>query len=462
MRPLLKVLLWIAAALALVVIVVPATLFAVNAFDEELSMEAKALAAPPQALPAGDDNAYVLLLGLDAPAGEDQRGWGLKVLASLRAQEASIAGGAKASPVLKSAPLIEAKVARWCNPAAQSCLAAVPADAIALLKGQALALERYRTMQAQPRYVELYVPDRVESAYPSFGPLLGGQAVSLLAMAVAAHAGNIRAALDGVEREMAFHRRMAAGSRSLPGKMVANTLLARDVLFLSDLMREKRDVLAPHLDRIATLMRPLSAEEGSLAAAHRSDTAALVRYMLSVDRAQIARDAGASAWWTNLAAIGYQRNATANHLARQLAGKIAVDEAPASSYRKMLAAEIARAKKAVEPGIFRMLVNPTGRILVDVAAPVQSGFTGRMHDLRALFALVSLQGALLAAGAHTPEAVAGALGSDAYAAYRNPYTGEAMSHDAQSRTLYFAPASRATWVTELQKRWSGRVAIRID
>lgn len=462
MRKLLKALAWIAGIAAAVAVAIPLAIIAVNAFDEELSAEAKALTAPPQALPAGDDSAYVLFLGLDAPAGEDQRGWGLKVLASLRAQDASAAGSEKAPPVLKSAPLVEGKVARWCNPAAHSCMAAVPADSIALLKEHALALERYRTMQAQPSYVELYVPDRLESAYPSYAPLIGGQAVSLLAMAVAANAGNIRAALDGLEREMAFHRRMADGSRTLLGKMVANSLLARDLLFLSDLMHEKRDALGPHLDRIAILLRPLSAAERSLATAYRADSASFARYMLTIDRERIARDAGSSAWWRNFAAVGYQRNATANLVAEQLQEILAVDEAPASRYEQAAATYRARLSQAEQASGLKTFVNPTGRILVNVAAPDRSDYTGRMHDLHALFALVGLQRALYAEGRLTPEAVVDALADPAYVAYGNPYTGKPMAYDAQSGTLSFAPASGAAWAAELRKRRNGRAAVALN
>lgn len=461
MRRPLKALAWVAAIAVFAAIAVPLAVVAVNAWDEELSAQAKALAAPPQALPAAGDNAYVLFLGLDAPAAADQREWGLKVLESLRARDASPAGSDKAAAP-RSEPLIDAKVAGWCNPAARSCMAAVPTDAVDLLQKHALALERYRTMQAQPRYLELYVPDRPESAHPSYAQLMAGQAVSLLAAAVAARAGNLRAALDGLEREIAFHRRMAAGSRTLLGKMVANGLLARDLLFLSDLMREQRDALMSHYDRIAILLRPLSAAERSLAAAHRADSALLVRYLLTIDRESIARDAGSSAWWRSFAAVGYQRNATANLVAQQLQEILAVDAASADRYGQAAAAYRDRLSQAGQAAGLRGFVNPTGRILVQAGAPDRSDYTARMHDLSALFVLIGLQRALYAAGKLAPEAVAGVLTDPAFAAFRNPYTGEPMAYDAQSSTLSFVPAGGAAWAMELRKRWNGRAAVALN
>jgi len=76
--------------LALWLIVFAAVTFvgalAYNAFDEELSAEAKALLAAPPMGAIDDQNGYIAFLGMAAPKERDQMEWGRKAAAAFTAQ----------------------------------------------------------------------------------------------------------------------------------------------------------------------------------------------------------------------------------------------------------------------------------------------------------------------------------------------------------------------------------------
>ena len=459
----LRILKWIAAVILIPPALVILAVGIINYFDEDPSAEVKALSAPQAVAAVSENNGYIEFLGFDAPPGENQRAWGVKVLERLRAQDRP---GAKAGVPLGGTPIVAAKDVDWCNPTLRSCLGPVAAAAFELLQKHSLALERYRAMRDKPEFVELYLPVQLESAIPAYMVLTSAQRLSLLGIAAKVDAGELEAALGELEKDFAFHRRVAAGARTIIGKMVANRLLANDVLFLSDLLRAQREPLEPFRGRIAALVKPLTPDELKMSEALRSEYAVMIRVMLKLGReltflGSSREAAGGWSWWDPLAKLGYRPNATANSLGQRYRRERAVIEGPATGYERGMAEVKARTLEDYEIGISDFFVNPVGKLLRNVSEADFLPYAARMHDLNGLFALVALQHALYASGSNTPESISSALAGKELAAYANPYTGKPMEFDPKTNTVFFLPKGIASWTKDLKKRWQDRVAVAL-
>lgn len=455
-----------------VALVAVGAVLGVNAIDEDLSAQAKALLVIPQPSAASERNGYVDLLGLGAPEGETPYAAGLKVLDALRAQDQP---GFKATPQWESAFKLGALQIHKdkeleglrCRPAQGSCLeyAAGKPELAKLIARHDALLGRYRAMREKPEYAELYYPTRWDSVGPAGIPSLL-QRLVVLSIAAKANAGDLEGAVRELELENAFHRKVAAGSARIGHKMGAVSSLQLDALVVSDLVRTKAGAIAPFLPRLEGLVRPLSAAEADMTNVLRMDAAVWASWLQKSDAvAPLLTDLDRR-WWHTLVPLFYRPGETVNLYAAQSALRRKVADLPAPRYFKAVD-ESMRAALALAPhGPANYLVNPIGRGALDVFA--EGGafnvipYIARVHDTQGLYALVALQLQLRGTGAATPEAIAAALGGPLGAARPDPYTGKPMTYDPETSSLGFESQNKSGLVAqELKKRFSGRVAIAL-
>src|SRR5262245_56927642 len=233
-----KALAWISGLAALAV----AALFAVNATDETLSDLSRKAMAVPAAPATTPDNGYPDFVALGA-AGLDDR------------------------------------LKRACGTEPGRCLEYVENNPglvqLAARAGEFAA--RYRRVRGKPQFVELWEPKSPEDLLPPFQYVIWGQGQSLLTAARIAAQGNPAVAIAELELENDFHRRAAAGARSLVFKVVVYAALQRDAFFASELARLPGAQTPALLARLKGIARPLT------------DAEADVRRVLEIERGLQAR-----------------------------------------------------------------------------------------------------------------------------------------------------------------------------
>lgn len=447
-------------------------LLALNAVDDDLSAEAKALLAPPQMGKVEDGNGFIAFLGMGAPRDQDQMDWGRKAAAAYMAQAQP---GFKSDEKWKEAtrshidtPPFAGKPARkpWCLPEARDCLAEARRDGAALDRllaeaDNALLLARYRRVREGAGFVDLYIGTDPAASMPRFGSLLNGALLAQADIARKAGAGELEAAVAELEREVAFHRKIIAQSGSLIGVMIGNRLLSRDLLAISELLRGDPGAAAAYRERLAALTRPQVNAAVLKAAfaleAHSWASFGLeIRKVLRDNRGWMLSDnltgnvSPVVNWLRSLLALP---NQTANRAAALSAIDAAMADAPASQFdaraREIRAAK-ADAAGGAEPWYAR-LRNPVGKAFFGDPVNLDS-YAARMHDLHALERMVDLQLALAARGLTDPAAMAAYIAGEGAQSHSDPYTGKAFSFDPGKRLLSFEPRAKGSWSADLKKR----------
>jgi len=460
---LLKGLLWVLGALALAV----GALLGVNAYDEPLSTEAKALLVMPQRPAASERNGYVDRLGLAAPEGMTPHEAGLKVLAALRAQdEAGFKRTKEWGTTFKLSEVKIDKQMRFYAVGVKSVLEqalGIPELAQLVTKHE-LPLARYRAMREKPEYVDLYYPTRPDSLL--LPGILNLQQLAFLAAAAKAFAGDLEGAVRELEQENAFHRKAAAGSPNVTQKMIAASSLQRNALFISDVVRSNPDALARFLPRLEALVRPLSAAEADMAKVLHSDAATWALALQKTDALVTMVTDLDPHWWNGMPSLFYRPRETVNLFAARSAQMRKVGDVPATQYLKAADEAVAQAHALSPRGPASQLVNPVGRGIVEsFSEPEAFGtltYVGRVHDTQGLLALVALQIGLRAASATTPEAIVAALAGPLGKERPDPYSGRPMTFDPKTNSLGFESQSKSsTDLVALKKRFGGRVAIAL-
>jgi hypothetical protein len=447
------------------VVVFVLTFIAINALDESLTPEAQALLAPAPQPAISEANGYVEFLGFDAPEGQTMREFGMKVLQAYREQDepgSSTSAKAKVAAILGGTTKLLDKDAHWCQPEVTDCLARSAANETlhALLKKYAIVLERYRAIRDKPEYSQLYIPARSSSESPSFGGLTFGHLVSLLDVAQKLNAGKFDAAVVELERETAFHFRAAIGARSMVDQLLAGWILSRDALFISEVLRAKREALAPYRARIAAMLEAPSPRAFSFVEAVRNETRMQISFARDPDWAWGERlmDRTPPTWLVFLRKFAYRPNATANRFAENYRFQEGLAMAPAAAFDAAAAGEKARLDLKGALG-WDWIVNPAGKLYAH--SDILPSYIAQMHDTAALLRLVSLQLALYEKGAPTAEAVAAALAGEIGKAFANSYTGKPMDFDVKSNSLSFEPRGDRIWIRTLKERFNGRIAVAL-
>ena len=411
-------------AAALVVLAV-----AMNAFDEDVHPEVKAyLEARPPAVP-DERNGYFHVVGLAVEGAEPHAAGQSYIAAIAEAQERRLAGQEVQWPELGPHLPIELKGAgELClMESGAPCLQRVradPAGARKLLAEHALLLERYRALLEYPDYLETQQLRHYEAPMPGYLPLVAGQRLFHVQAALRLEEGKaIQVAYD-LERSVKLSRRMLAGSATLLGKMLAAAHARRAALFLSQMLPALARADRKALAAVARTLAPLAPAERSLVPAYRAELA------MAASAAHACESSEGS-----LMCYFFQPNATLNRDYFSFHKPfLEMEGAPAHRFDELRGASPAAAALPW----WSMLYNPTGKVML--AAAGGSGpwnYAARLHDVDALFRVVSLQALIgereLDAN-EVPDFLAGNVKS-----YGDPYSAKAMGWDAARRQLYFEP-----------------------
>jgi hypothetical protein len=447
---------------------------AVNLIDEDLKPETTALMAQPPMGKPDEKNGYVDFLGMNAPAGQDPAAWGRK---------AAQAYGAQADPAFKKTPewenatkshLVATKEAAWCNPEKLDCIALAREKGDALKPLLALAphpelLARYRVAREKPDFADISIGTDPLSSLPAFQRLVEAAALTRLDIALKAAAGELEPAVAELEREIAFHRKMLADGRTLITVMVGNTLLVRDLLVASELLRMGGDVVTPFRGRLrAAVGFPVDMKSMDVAVRNESSMGlSFVNGLRAKMRDERAKGmfnalgvapASTSSWWLSWLV---RENETLNLLAALYANEIATLKVPAAGFNDARKAAKDKKDALTQRPWYGEVVNPVGKGMAEAMLPSYPSYIARMHDLEALRRMVHLQGMLAEAGIDEPAAMAAYLAGDGAKAGANPFTGKPFDFDQAKKRLSFDPVGTGSFMAELKKRMDGKAAIQL-
>ena len=464
-----KALLWTAAAVSLLIVV----LYLVNFSDEELKPETTAaLKAPSSDLP-DVDNGFFLVVGLTAPAGYDGHAHGRRRVAEIATATS-----------MRQIETIDAKYTRdglalkglrgsYCGFSSTPCYEKARqnrAEVRALIAANRELMQRYEAIDRY-RQIEDVISSRAELAMVAitpYSPVLAAQSLKLAQIAVLFEQGKVAEGLAELERDMARQRRLAEGLTSMIGKMIAATALTNEYLFLSDVLREKRAELRPHAAAVRALAAPLSEAQRAMDGAIRTEFR-FVAASLNLIRHYGYAELTASNYGLLDAVFGtgdldgdspfseldwlamplLKENATLNMgrpYYERLAGLARASGAQVADEYRLL-----QEQARTEAYGWRIAYNPIGKRLMAMGIDGDwPEYVRRISDLDGLTRLVGLQAEIALSGLDD-EGIAGFLAA-ADRKFSDPYTGRPMQWDSAARQLWFEP--RGAWAA--RNKFGGR------
>ena len=435
--------------LALVALGVGAVLL-YNRTDEALTPASEALVAPR---PVGGDatnNAYFMLLGMAAPAAADAaavgRDWDQALFARYGGSGPPPEGPA---PELPASPLDAAwRDSLRCNGFERDCLAhyrALGPELERFAVEYAFLVARYRRLVELPVYADR-PPASILEPLPAFTDLLALDGFASAQAVAACEAGRCDQALRDVAASVAAWRRVLAATHGLVAKMVFTRALQEKLALVNALAQRYPDFLPAGAPLPAALGEPLTPAERGLDRPVASEVHMLARTLLNLDAASgqaafSGRTAQPADLRSRLSDHMYRRHATVNMIAARL------PYYPVESRWRQTTENRPVAPPVRWPsGSFwsDYLDNPTGKILLAIAAPEFGSYVDRLLDLDGWLRLTALH--LQIRSGAVPDAAVPALLAAQAQRLGDPYTGQPMAWDPGNRTLWFqgrgnAPAS---------------------
>jgi hypothetical protein len=438
------------------------------------------LQAPPPPEPEAASNGYIWMLGLSAPQDASPVAWGEKHLRQLRAvavlqqQERtshpqdpwSVVDIESAPADLPTSPALKAAFdalagfdgaqqpaeAPWCQPETSPCL-----PTFARRKGEfneqlpeaEKLLARVSQMHAAGVFEETYLPASFDAPMPPLKGLARAQQTVFLMSALRADRGDAAGAAQLLSNDLAFQRKMLAGSRSLVLKMVVGSLLAKNLLFSHELLRQggvQPEQIRGYLD-VAT--PSLTQTEKSLTPALEQE--ALLGLPLFGNEL-LGRQGGS--WKGAAMRFFYQPQRTVNCHLEGLEPAWALDRLSPHEWQQGMQTYRQQEAAHAHTPWYSHMVNPMGLILCKMATPDYASYIARQHDLEALRRAVALS---LSADSANPASLGELARKPEFA---NPYTEQPFEVDAASRTLRFKPLGQPTgWVSRLASKTDGVISV---
>lgn len=471
-RSWLRVLLWVVLTPVALFAVALAAIIGINLVDEELKPETAALMAAPALGKVDEQNGYVDFLGMGAPPKADIAAWGREIAKAYAAQ---------AEPGFRLTPQWEAQVkahiqatreaAGWCTLQTEDCLALAKLGRDSRLANPQNdeVLRRYRIVREKPVFADVPGGSDMLSRLPDYSQLTNGAALARFDIAAKAAAGDIADAVAELEREVAFHRRMLEGGRTLITVMIAQAMLSRDLLLASELLRLGGEGVVPLRPRLASLVE-FPVGTASVEAAMRNEASMGLAFTAGLParlrtEQDVVRNLGlvpaVSGFPRSQVSLLMRENETLNRVAARYADVLSLARAPAQEFGEARKAFAARQSQPAQAAWYDDYVNPLGRQVADEIVADFGSYLARIHDLEALRRAVRLQAVMAEKGIVEPAEMAVFVAGEGAKAAPDPHTGKPFAFDPATKRLSFTPAGAGVLVAALKKRYGGRVSVQL-
>jgi hypothetical protein len=383
----------------------------INCFDESLSPTAEALLVEPPHTLRSEDNLYVALVGLQAPAGTIQWiSYGQQridryngLVDRIRLADPKAIGESRNE---KGKLGVKGDVQQWRSGAGSSWAIAKarPAFLDKALADNAELLARYEMMTRLRAYDETAGPS---NGMPDALPPGGLHSLYLIALAFKLQNGapaERRVALQALVADLAMWRAILTGQGGLLARVVAAAMINADDVLLGNMIADPalpRDLLD---DELAAILEPFDIDDwrigSALAADYRLADASLRPIVLANSPFELS-PARPSSWFerqgNRISAHFFKLHATENLLAELTTKQIALANTEPPDFTAQLALVRDAEKRAREDIGHNVLYNPVGRVLVAIAANDQAGdYAARMLDDASMQRLVRCELAIRA------------------------------------------------------------------
>ena len=241
----------------------------INWGDEELKPEvAQALAwKPPHN--AFEDNGYLILLGIEAPAEMSATQVGTRMLKAELARYVSTQKNHKETPAPEPNPAevddyIDWKDNRCKYEKQQNCVdfylqqGADKLSFVMLLQERLTA--RYNEICGTKSYVEV-IPPLVTSQFPKYSLLTQASELERIQAIFDISQGKLEQGVTKFAENAAFSRRLLLESNSLISHMIALSMMQRDTRILSELMIKYPKIVTQYAAQLMPVLAPISTPE---------------------------------------------------------------------------------------------------------------------------------------------------------------------------------------------------------
>lgn len=420
---------------AAVVAIALAAFVAVNAVDEELRPEARALFAPP-AMPFARDSGWALIAGFNAPVAEDPRAYAETLR---RAGSTRVRGR---SPGRVAAEIdIRAATELLCSPESADCTRAFaqrPDSIGELASDNAVLLARYDELLKTTQLGDVTEALDYYGSIGYFNTVLRTQVVRLSQVGAAAGTGRMDEAIAWLEADAVFYRRWLAEAGSILSKMIAVRGFTRDLLLAGQIARSGRTLSASQWEALERMAAPLSESERGVAHVIGSESALFAGVLdhMVADPKATSEVIDAPRLMGTLVAATVRRNATLNFAQPLFAEWMRLDAVPSDALAPAIEETRARTRRFVEAD-WTWAYNFIGKSVAAEQAPDLAEYVYRVRDIDALAATIRCVIALRRQGIDAGAAGAFVAGS---AACRDPYGGQ-LAWVADTGALSFKPRS---------------------
>ena len=465
----------------------------INSYDEDPDPRLAALKKWPTPVPA-EDNGFFTATALLAPPGESPHAAGMRWIVAVN--DGALKGatefpappngleyaGYAAPPRTAAAPgqpgaakpAKPNKTARFCDHGIDSCWKVWREEKEQVqswLSANHELLARYQALQKMPQWQFAIQPAGANTPLPMYQSLLNAQSLHLASALQAMNQGlgGKKAAakwqvdlfgkgLEMIGADIRFARTVLAGKTPLLDKMVANTLLARDLALLAETMREYPRDIKPHWAQIEAMLEPLTANQVSLADALKFEekwsAAAVGQYgygMLEDKTRPLLR------MWL---AHHYKPNATGRILIAHMDGSIRRVAVTDPLHTPAISGKTIAELPLPSPWIGYMH-NQGGKFNLMLGGIDYPAYVNRMGDLNAMNTLLRLRVAMARKNI-SHKGIPDFLAASDKSLW-NPQAGKPFEWDAERKQLYFTPATEL-----MQKRYRfdsaapGRVALTVQ
>lgn len=417
--------------------------------DEDLKPEVQAIlnAHPPI---MHDDNGFLILMGMSAPADQDALQVGKNKLANNIARYEMARKTRAIAPVqndvtefipYQESTGLQDYMCRYNQ--AENCLAFYlkhdTAKVGQIIASQKVLLDRFAALKASNRFVEVAVPlSGID--FSGISAYLVATELEYMQIVLDIAAGNEQTGIQRLVANAQHNRKMLHGSKTQHGQTMMLDYVQQDVRFLSELIA-KYPALAKSYQQqfsslLATIYTHADYRETPLLF-DRSDS--VIMFDLTLDTIKIREKKAQLSFFDKLKGVNFQPNASLNFLYDLKTARLKLAKADAQQL-ETIKKQVEEDKKALlgyglHPYYFK---NSIGKILVTTLDT--SGLLDNIeaiHDLEGHMRLVKLQLDILQTG--NTEADLERL----LAKHPDPYTSKSMRFDRRKGVIVFKGRSRS-------------------
>lgn len=411
-----------------------------NFIDEPLRPEVRRAMEwqlPPAAY---DDNAYLILLGMNEPAEHDAMDTGKRVLENELLQYKSYLKNHTASSPPVPSGTFSMKESLCDYQRQKNCVEYYLAQDSnvrqQLIEKNQFLLDRYRAMQKSRNYVES-IPPYIHALLPSFSNVMNAAKLEhvLVISEITQHQYDL--AVQRLVENALFSRKLLRNSDTLISHIIALAMIKNDMYIVSELL-QKYPQLVQYSEQFAEILAPISTKEYSIAKTfewerkHSLNSMVLLRHDLANNLEKEKKG-----YMNRVISFLYNENATMN-LAYDLYGE-RIKVATAEAYQLDDAVDKAEVgkRKLYGSSIAELIYlnNSAGKIFLRVAEPDFTVYVERQHDMEGYVRLVALQYKIIAESIKA-ENIPDFLKKSGRE-YANPYTLEPMQWDSEKLELSF-------------------------